>query len=124
GADRVVDARVKLKIKADRIIICTGAPEAVISAFDCIDRKGIILFFAIPERDIEIPIVDFWRNEITATSSYGAAPQDLAEAIKLIKDRKVDVKSMITHTLALKDIQQAFKIAASTKDALKVVLVP
>ena len=29
--------------------------------------------FPIPDKNIEIPTVDFWRNEITITSSYGAA---------------------------------------------------
>ena len=43
--------------------------------------KGIILFFAIPSGNIEVPSTDFWRDEITITSTYGAAPNDLQEAL-------------------------------------------
>jgi L-iditol 2-dehydrogenase len=125
GADQVLDARDDLStIKADKIIICTGAYAAVEQAFQCVDKKGTILFFAIPQQDVSIPIVDFWRNELTVTSSYGAAPRDLEESLQLIADKKIDVQSMITHRLPLKDIQQAFQLAAAGGECLKVVLNP
>jgi L-iditol 2-dehydrogenase len=124
GADEVLNANQKLGLKADKIIICTGALKAIEQAFACIDKKGIILLFAIPNKNIEIPTVDFWRNEITITSSYGAAPYDLEEALNLIKNKKIDVKSMITHTLPLEEIQKGFEIATEAKESLKVVLRP
>ena len=64
-----------------------------------------ILFFAIPDKNIEIPTVDFWRNEWTITSSYGAAPDDLEESLELIKTGKINVKDVITDKLPLEDIQ-------------------
>ncbi len=124
GADEIVNANQKINIKADRIIICTGAVQAVEQAFNCIDKKGTILFFAIPDIDIKIPTVDFWRNEITVTSSYGAAPVDLAESLKLIKSKKIDIEGMITHTLPLEEIQKGFQVAKEARESLKVVLKP
>ena len=124
GADEVVNAKEELNIKADRIIICTGAMQAVKQAFNCIDKKGQILFFAIPPENVEIPTTDFWRNEWTITSSYGAAPIDLKESLDLIKNKKVNVKDMITDKLPLNEIQKGFKIAAEAKESLKVILTP
>ncbi|MBW2983973.1 alcohol dehydrogenase catalytic domain-containing protein [Candidatus Woesearchaeota archaeon] len=124
GADEVINAKDKLNVKADRIIICTGAMSAVKQAFDCIDKKGIILFFAIPKDNVEIPTVELWRNEWTTTSSYGAAPNDLEESLGLIKNKKINVKDMITNKLPLEDIQKGFKIASEAKESLKVVLIP
>lgn len=123
GADEVINAAQKFDIKADRIIICTGALKAVEQAFDCLDKKGIILLFAIPSEDIKIPIVDFWRNEMTVTSSYGAAPVDLEESLDFIESRKIDVRNTITHKLPLEEIQEGFKIVAEAKESLKVVLI-
>ncbi|MBI5700357.1 alcohol dehydrogenase catalytic domain-containing protein [Candidatus Saganbacteria bacterium] len=122
GADQVIDARQNINIKADRIIVCTGAYSAVEQAFNCIDRKGFILFFAIPNKNIEIPTENFWRNEITVTSSYGAGPVNLEEALKLIKTGKVKIKGLVTHHLPLEKIQEGFKIIAEGKECLKVVL--
>jgi L-iditol 2-dehydrogenase len=124
GADEIRDARQELNLKAERVIICTAALEAVQQAFNSVDRKGIILLFAVPNKNIEVPTVDFWRNEITITSSYGAAPSDLEEALRLIEKRTINVSAMITHKLPLKDIQKGFKIVQDAQQSLKVVLVP
>ncbi len=122
GADELIRADKDFILKAERVFICTGAYPAVEQAFRCIDKKGIILLFAIPNQDIAIPIPDFWRNELTLTSSYGAAPVDLEEALRLIADKSVNVQSIITHTLPLAKIQEGFKIVIEAKESLKVVL--
>ncbi|MDD4909606.1 MAG: alcohol dehydrogenase catalytic domain-containing protein [Candidatus Omnitrophica bacterium] len=125
GADEVVDVSKKqVDTRADRVVVSTGAPSAVETAFKCVDRKGVILFFAIPNKNIEIPAVDFWRNEITVTSSYGAAPVDLEEALELIRNGRVRVKDMITHCLPLEEIKEGFRLVSQAKDSLKVVLKP
>jgi L-iditol 2-dehydrogenase len=124
GADEVFNANEAPDIKADRIIMCTGAMSAFEKAFKYIDRKGIIMLFAIPNKNISIPSEDFWRNESTLISSYGAAPVDLEEALELIKDGKINVKGMITHRFKLEEIQKGFKIAGEAKDSLKVIVIP
>ena len=122
GADEVLHGAQDLNLKAERVIVCTGAYAAVEQAFRCIDKAGIILLFAIPNRDIAIPIPDFWRNELTVTSSYGAAPADLEEALALIAHKTINIKDTITQTLPLTQIQAAFKIVAEAQESLKVVL--
>ncbi len=124
GADEVYNANEKLDVKADRIIMCTGATPAFEAAFRYIDRKGVIMLFAIPNKNIPIPVEDFWRNELAVVSSYGAAPVDLEEALRLIKDREINVREMITDRVGLEDIQRGFKIAGEAKDSLKVVVIP
>jgi L-iditol 2-dehydrogenase len=124
GADVVMPADQELKVKADKIFLCTGAFSAVEQAFRCADKKGMVLLFAIPNRDIPLPIPDFWRNELTVTSSYGAAPVDLEEALRLIETKKVNVKDTITHTLPLTQIQEGFRIVVEAQESLKVVLEP
>jgi len=124
GADEAIHASKKIDIKADRIIICTGAYQAVQQAFECIDKKGTVLLFAIPREDIKIPTVDFWRNEITVTSSYGAGPVDLEESLELIQKRKVDIRATVTHKFPLKKIQEGFNLVAGAKESLKVILEP
>ncbi len=130
GADEVrnvgayANTPAPLNIKADKVIICPGALSAVKQAFESVRRKGVILLFAVPNKNIEIPTVDVWRNEITVTSSYGAAPVDLEESLELIQSGKVDVKSLITHRLPLENIVEGFKLVSEAKESLKVVLSP
>ena len=124
GADEVFNASEELDLKADRIIMCTGAMPAFEAAFRYIDKKGVIMLFAIPNKNLSIPVEDFWRNELSIVSSYGAAPIDLEEALALIKDKKINVRDMITDRVRLEDIQKGFKIAGEARESLKVIVVP
>lgn len=111
---------------ADLVIICTGALQAVQQALKCVDKGGKILFFAVPKPDdkVEIPINDFWKNEISILTSYAAAPNDLKESLELIKDKKIDVEDMITHRLPLDEAGKGFKLVADAKESIKVILEP
>ena len=124
GADKVINAKSDFECKADRIIVCAGSISAVKQAFDNIDRKGTILLFAIPQEDIKLPNLDVWRNEITITSSYGAAPKDLMESLELIKNKNANVRDLVTHRFSLEDIGKGFKLAAKPDNSLKVIIEP
>jgi L-iditol 2-dehydrogenase len=124
GADEAINASANPQLKADRVIVCTVAPQATRQAFNCVDRKGVILFFAIPENKIEVPSEDFWRNEITITASYGAAPADLEASLNLIKTKKIEAGKLVTHSFPLAQIQQAFDLVIKGKDSIKVVIKP
>jgi L-iditol 2-dehydrogenase len=124
GADEVFDPKDLPPIKAEKVILCTGSLSAVKQAFQSLDRKGTLLLFAIPETDIQLPTVDLWRNEMTVTSSYGAAPDDLKNALRLIEEGKIPVKDMITHRLPLEQAQEGFRLVTDAKQTLKVVLLP
>ena len=109
---------------ADIIIICTGSISAVNLALKSVDKGGIILFFATPEPTIPvtIPINDYWRNEIKIMTSYGASPEDMKNALELIASRKIKVDDMITHILPLQEIGTGFKLVASAKESVKVIV--
>ncbi|MBU9889436.1 MAG: alcohol dehydrogenase catalytic domain-containing protein, partial [Candidatus Omnitrophica bacterium] len=91
GANEVYLPKDLPSLKAEKVILCTGALPALKQSFQSLDRKGTLLLFAIPDTDIQLPTVDFWRNEMTVTSSYGAAPDDLEQAITLIASGKVNM---------------------------------
>jgi len=124
GADVVINASSDFEYKSDKIIVCVGAMNAVKQAFDNIDRKGVILLFAIPQEDIKLPNLDVWRNEITITSSYGAAPKDLQESLELIKNKKINVKNLVTHRFGLEEIRKGFQLVANPNESLKVLIEP
>lgn len=124
GADEVINAKNDFETVADKVILCTGSEKALAQAYKFVDRKGIILFFTIPGPIINLPILRLWRDEVTLTSSYGAAPVDLEETIDLIAKKKVNVKNLITHHFPLTEIQNAYEVVQKVDKSLKVVLLP
>jgi len=109
---------------AEAVVVCAGATRAVADAIDSVDRRGTILFFAIPPQDICLPPVRFWRDEISVTFSYGAAGEDLKEALDLIASGQVKAAKMISHRLPLKDITAGFRLVSEAGKSLKVVITP
>ena len=109
---------------ADVVIVCTSTLSAAKQALSCVDRGGTILFFAVPRPDqsLEIPINDFWKNEIKIMTSYGAAPQDLAESLELISSNKIYLKDMITHRLRFDEIGKGFQLVAEAQESIKVII--
>jgi L-iditol 2-dehydrogenase len=112
--------------KVDLVAVCTGAPSAAIEALKCVDRGGAVLFFAVPEPGVTIPVplTDLWRNEITMMTSYGASPLDIEQAIKLIQNRRVSLNEMITHRLSLEETGLGFQLVAEAKESIKVIIKP
>ena len=112
---------------ADFVILCTGARSAIGQAFESLDRGGVILVFASTEEGLKfsLPVNEFfWRSERTIVSSYAANPCEHREALKLIKEKKVDVKDMITHRFSLKDIQKGFSLVRDAGESIKVIIEP
>lgn len=111
---------------ADQVMICTGAMSAMTQALQCVDRGGTIMFFAPTEPGVmlPIPVNDFWRNGITLLPSYGGAPVDIAQAIELIRAKRVPVAEMITHRLGLAETGRGFQLVAGASESIKVVIEP
>jgi L-iditol 2-dehydrogenase len=135
GADHVIDAKGDLPqqlkqlnngLGADKVIVCTGATQAALTALNCVDRGGTILYFAVPDPTVKIPIpiTDFWRNETTIRTSYGAAPRDLEEALQILAKKQVNVQDMITHRLDIREIAEGFRLVAEAGKSLKVIIEP
>jgi L-iditol 2-dehydrogenase len=135
GATQTVDSKEALAEKlqavnggrlADQVIVCTGATPAALAALECVDKGGSILFFAVPDPTVRIPvpITDFWRNEITMRTSYGAAPADLEQSLAYLAAKRLNVLDMITHRLSLAEAAEGFRLVASAGNSLKVILEP
>lgn len=111
----------------DFVILCTGARSAIRQAFESLDRGGVILVFASTEEGLKfsLPVNEFfWRSERTLVSSYAANPREHIEALKLIKEKKVKVKDMITHRFGIKDIQKGFNLVRDAGESIKVIIEP
>jgi L-iditol 2-dehydrogenase len=112
---------------ADIVIVTAGSRAAIQQAFRSVERGGTILFFAPAGEgvSVELPVNDlFWRNEVTITSSYAANYNEHMKALELIRQKKVDVSAMITHTLELSDTARGFQLVEDARESIKVIITP
>jgi L-iditol 2-dehydrogenase len=113
--------------QADIVILTTGAERAIDQAFRSVDRGGAILFFAPAGRGVSIPLPVndlFWRNEISLTSSYAANCEEHVTAMEFIRQRRINVRDMITHRLPLEETPRGFRLVEDARESIKVIIEP
>ena len=134
GADFTINAKEDVperliaenRKKADVVILCSSAISAVEQAWKCVDKGGVMVFFAVPgpDKKVTVPINDFWTQEIRIITSYYCGPPDIVDAIKLIESGEIEVDDMITHKLPLKDTAEGFQLVMDGNESLKVIIKP
>lgn len=112
--------------KADVAIICTASLSAVQQSWSCLEKGGCVVFFAVPppEKEVIVPINNFWQEEVRIITSYYAGPNDMQEALSLIASKKITVSGLITHHLPLEEIQKGYNLVIEGKNSLKVIIHP
>ena len=72
----------------------------------------------------ENPNFEFFKHDLTITSTYANSPQDLTDSLDIISSGKIQVHKMITNRLPLKEIQKGFDLVSSGENSLKVIIEP
>jgi L-iditol 2-dehydrogenase len=127
GAENVVERLMAEHGKpVDVVILCASAMSAVEQAWQCVDKGGAVVFFTVPgpDKQVSVPINEFWTREIRIITSYYCGPPDIAEAIKLIEAGIIGVDDMITHRLPLRDIAKGFQLVMAGRESIKVIIKP
>ncbi|MEN6463948.1 MAG: alcohol dehydrogenase catalytic domain-containing protein [Syntrophaceae bacterium] len=112
--------------KADTVLLCSSARQAVEQAWRCVDKGGTIVLFAVPgpEEKVVVPVNDYWMKEITILTSYYCGPPDIIEAMNLSESGDIIVDDLITHHLPLSDIVRGFKLVSDGRESIKVIITP
>jgi L-iditol 2-dehydrogenase len=110
---------------ADIVIVGPGTVPAMESAAASVARGGtIVLFTPLPaDERWPLPVHDFYFKDVTVTTSYSAGPLDTREALALLKDG-FDVRPLFTHRFNLDGVNEAYRLVAEARDALKVIVYP
>ncbi|HVN95206.1 MAG TPA: zinc-binding dehydrogenase [Syntrophorhabdaceae bacterium] len=134
GADVLIDASddVAARLiaengkKADVVFICSGAEAALGQAWACADKGGVVVLFAVPgpEKNVVVPVNDFWTKEMRILTSYYCGPPDIIEAMKLIESGGVVVDDLITHRFPLDEIASGFRLVSDGTESIKVIIRP
>ncbi len=110
----------------DLVVTCAGVTEVITQAFESVDRGGTVLLFAPlePGTTVSLPFFRVWREQVTIVSTYAGCPEDIIEAIELLRSRSVTVTDMITHTLPLGETGTGFRLVEEGNRSIKVIIKP
>jgi len=95
-------------------------------AFEIISRGGTINFFGglpINSKPIKVSSNNIHYNELHITGSHGSTPAQHLKALKLIKNKKINLDGIITHKFNLNESVKAFDVALKG-EGLKIAIKP
>ena len=115
---RVVIPEIKAKLGLETSIDCVGAKESVEFLLD--NTSDVIALFGVQREDYVYQPKHYNK---TLVGYKGHSGESAEYALKLIKDRTLDLAALITHSFPLREYQKAVELL-DTQQALKVCLLP
>ena len=100
----------------DLVLVATGSKSAFAESLKCLRKSGTLLLFGAPHKGAthDLDLAELFLSEYTITSSYSTSERELAQAIKLLEDGKINVRKFITSKFPLDRIEEA--MATARKD--------
>ena len=135
GADETINAltedvpshvRKMTKDGVDLAIVSTGNEKALSQAFSSVRKGGRILLFGAPSHGASYPlnVSELFSRQITLLSSYSCVEAEMEEAIRLVSEKRLDLKSLITDRFKIRGAEKAMAFAKTSKTAIKTIILP
>jgi len=72
----------------------------------------------------QLNVSELFSRQITLLSSYSCLEAEIDEAIRLVAQKKIDLKNLISDRFKLRDSEKAMEFARTSKMAIKTIVVP
>jgi threonine dehydrogenase-like Zn-dependent dehydrogenase len=122
GADAAVDAaapdaadqvRAALGQSADLVVDCVAIEPTVRLAIGLASKGGTVVVVGVPAADVTIPLAIVQDHQIRIQGSATYLPEDYDESIRLLQTGAVRASDIVTATLPLEHVAEAFDLSAS-----------
>ena len=130
GADATVDAtaedvvaqvRQALRESADIVFDCVAIQPTVRTAIALASKGGTVVIVGVPASDVTIPLAIVQDHQIRIQGSATYLPQDFTDGIRLLQNGAVITADIVTATLPLEQVAEAFDLSLSG-DHIKVLV--
>lgn len=103
----------------DLVVEATGSPESVDAALTSARRGGTVVFAGAFGKPAQVSMTSIVRKNLDVRGSW-LYPNKYGDALRLIKDSRVNVKDLTSHRFKLEDGAKAFE-TAQRPEASKVI---
>jgi 2-desacetyl-2-hydroxyethyl bacteriochlorophyllide A dehydrogenase len=137
GADEVInvektDLRKRIAeltggVGVDVVLENSGAVTPIQESLDIVRKGGKVMWAGGGIRGGIEASVDTYKiivKELDIKGEISQIPYDWLTAIQLVRTRKVDLKPLVTHVYPLDKWEEAFELAATSSECLRVALKP
>ncbi len=132
GADGAVDAfaddavdqvRTALGESADVVFDCVATESTTQQAIGMADKGGTVVVVGVPSGEVRLPLQLVQDRQIRVQGSATYLPEDVADAIELLRSGVVRPDGLVTSVVPLESVADAFEQAASPQHVKVLVAV-
>jgi 2-desacetyl-2-hydroxyethyl bacteriochlorophyllide A dehydrogenase len=107
------------------VIDATGSPTVVQNMFNYVRDRGKLLFFGVcpSEAKIQISPYEIYKRELKIYGTF-ALLHTASAAIEMIREKKINVKSLISHRFPLDDFKSALNMMLEKSGSMKIIIEP
>lgn len=105
----------------DHVFEATGAAAAYRDAVQSCKVRGHITFVGLPKMPPEMDVLNLVFKEIRTSGARVYTPKDFVVAISLLERNAIDVKSVVTDRLPLKDMEVGLQRMHDPDRSLKIL---
>lgn len=109
----------------DMVLLTAGNELVLKQAFSWVRDGGKIHLFASlsGEGEMKLDLNQIYHRELEILATYSSSPADLAEALRLLAEKKIEVSSLVSLRASLHEIPKAIELTLSKK-ILKAIITP
>ena len=102
---------------ADVVLEVAGSETTFRMAWECARPNAIVTVVALYDGSQTLPLPEMYGKNLTFKTG-GVDGCNCTETLKLIEEGKIDTTPLITHTYALEDIEEAYRIFENRLDGV------
>ncbi|MCY4139958.1 MAG: L-idonate 5-dehydrogenase [Rhodobacteraceae bacterium] len=102
----------------DLLFECTGAAQALVGGIAALRPGGTVMQLGLGG-DMQLPVQTMTTKEIQFRGSF-RFHEEFFSGVELMQKGLIDVKPLITQTVALEDAESGFQLASDRNQAMKV----
>lgn len=101
----------------DVLLECSGAQPALAQGIESMRPRGVVMQLGLGG-DMVVPMQVLTAKELDLRGSF-RFHEEFSTAVQLMKNGMIDVKSLISHTIAMEDAVAGFELANDRSQAMK-----
>jgi 2-desacetyl-2-hydroxyethyl bacteriochlorophyllide A dehydrogenase len=100
-------------------------PQVIQQAINMVrEFTGRIVIHGAFEDTVNLDLMPLVAKQANIFGSFGFSPEELAQALELIRTKRVDRQCLISHEFPLEQAHEAFETQVRVEDSVKVIVKP
>ncbi|WP_462411591.1 zinc-dependent alcohol dehydrogenase [Neobacillus sp. Marseille-QA0830] len=112
----------KMVPNVDAYVDAAGAAGLFKRVMEIVKPKARIAIVAVYKQEVPVSLIDVMSKEVNMVGASGYTSEDILKVVEHLSNPKTKLDSLITHVYKLDDVQEAFDVAISAKEKVKVLV--